>query len=170
MPVFTFRKPQRLPPLGFSFSLEALNILFQRHYLLCIFKSQYVFYTIQLFSIDNCTGNNHFLVFGSSFINRNTTCIPVLSLYCLLFHIALAAMNLQRLIGYFNRCLRCIILRHRRFFCNILACLAQCCRIQGQCLGCLCLGCLLYTSDAADEEDSGDFGGRRFIKKKNKKR
>ena len=26
--------------------------------------------------------------------------------------------------------------------------------------------CLLYTSDAADEEDSGDFGGRRIIKKK----
>eukprot|EP00658_Telonema_sp_P-2_P057763 TRINITY_DN46178_c0_g1_i1.p1 TRINITY_DN46178_c0_g1~~TRINITY_DN46178_c0_g1_i1.p1 ORF type:complete len:142 (+),score=26.36 TRINITY_DN46178_c0_g1_i1:162-587(+) len=25
--------------------------------------------------------------------------------------------------------------------------------------------CLLYTSDAADEEDSGDLGGRRFIKK-----
>ena len=27
--------------------------------------------------------------------------------------------------------------------------------------------CLLYTSDAADEEDSGDFGDRRIIKKKN---
>eukprot|EP00656_Telonema_subtile_P016032 TRINITY_DN18446_c0_g1_i1.p1 TRINITY_DN18446_c0_g1~~TRINITY_DN18446_c0_g1_i1.p1 ORF type:complete len:111 (+),score=22.24 TRINITY_DN18446_c0_g1_i1:78-410(+) len=26
--------------------------------------------------------------------------------------------------------------------------------------------CLLYTSDAADEEDSGDLGGRRFIYKK----
>src|SRR5665648_1303287 len=26
--------------------------------------------------------------------------------------------------------------------------------------------CLLYTSDAADEEDSVDLGGRRFIKKK----
>ena len=26
--------------------------------------------------------------------------------------------------------------------------------------------CLLYTSDAADEEDSVDFGGRRIIKKK----
>eukprot|EP00658_Telonema_sp_P-2_P026308 TRINITY_DN20611_c0_g1_i4.p1 TRINITY_DN20611_c0_g1~~TRINITY_DN20611_c0_g1_i4.p1 ORF type:complete len:148 (-),score=44.92 TRINITY_DN20611_c0_g1_i4:59-502(-) len=31
-------------------------------------------------------------------------------------------------------------------------------------------GCLLYTSDAADEEDSVDLGGRRIIKKKNKKR
>ena len=29
--------------------------------------------------------------------------------------------------------------------------------------------CLLYTSDAADEEDSGDLGGRRTIKKKKKK-
>eukprot|EP00658_Telonema_sp_P-2_P075728 TRINITY_DN65426_c0_g1_i1.p1 TRINITY_DN65426_c0_g1~~TRINITY_DN65426_c0_g1_i1.p1 ORF type:complete len:123 (+),score=27.22 TRINITY_DN65426_c0_g1_i1:94-462(+) len=29
--------------------------------------------------------------------------------------------------------------------------------------------CLLYTSDAADEEDSVDLGGRRIIKKKNKK-
>ena len=28
-------------------------------------------------------------------------------------------------------------------------------------------GCLLYTSDAADERSSGDLGGRRTIKKKN---
>eukprot|EP00658_Telonema_sp_P-2_P008557 TRINITY_DN13227_c0_g1_i2.p1 TRINITY_DN13227_c0_g1~~TRINITY_DN13227_c0_g1_i2.p1 ORF type:complete len:152 (-),score=30.18 TRINITY_DN13227_c0_g1_i2:123-578(-) len=31
----------------------------------------------------------------------------------------------------------------------------------------LCKYCLLYTSDAADEEDSVDLGGRRIIKKKN---
>src|SRR5664280_1904270 len=31
------------------------------------------------------------------------------------------------------------------------------------------LPCLLYTSDAADEEDSVDLGGRRIIKKKKKK-
>ena len=30
------------------------------------------------------------------------------------------------------------------------------------------MNCLLYTSDAADEEDSVDFGGRRTIKKKKK--
>ena len=30
--------------------------------------------------------------------------------------------------------------------------------------------CLLYTSDAADEEDSVDLGGRRIIKKKEWKR
>ena len=29
--------------------------------------------------------------------------------------------------------------------------------------------CLLYTSDAADERSSVDLGGRRFIKKKQKK-
>src|SRR5674536_408419 len=29
--------------------------------------------------------------------------------------------------------------------------------------------CLLYTSDAADEEDSVDLGGRRIIKKKKQK-
>ena len=29
--------------------------------------------------------------------------------------------------------------------------------------------CLLYTSDAADEEDSVDLGGRRIIEKKKKK-
>src|SRR5664280_1922527 len=29
-----------------------------------------------------------------------------------------------------------------------------------------CIVCLLYTSDAADEEDSVDIGGRRIIKKK----
>ena len=28
------------------------------------------------------------------------------------------------------------------------------------------MACLLYTSDAADEEDSVDLGGRRIIKKK----
>eukprot|EP00658_Telonema_sp_P-2_P038405 TRINITY_DN2756_c0_g1_i2.p1 TRINITY_DN2756_c0_g1~~TRINITY_DN2756_c0_g1_i2.p1 ORF type:complete len:107 (+),score=31.96 TRINITY_DN2756_c0_g1_i2:173-493(+) len=32
----------------------------------------------------------------------------------------------------------------------------------------LLLTCLLYTSDAADEEDSVDLGGRRIIKKKKK--
>src|SRR5665648_914571 len=32
----------------------------------------------------------------------------------------------------------------------------------------VCIGCLLYTSDAADEEDSVDLGGRRIIKKKKK--
>eukprot|EP00658_Telonema_sp_P-2_P000665 TRINITY_DN10244_c0_g1_i1.p1 TRINITY_DN10244_c0_g1~~TRINITY_DN10244_c0_g1_i1.p1 ORF type:complete len:185 (+),score=42.53 TRINITY_DN10244_c0_g1_i1:164-718(+) len=30
----------------------------------------------------------------------------------------------------------------------------------------VCFSCLLYTSDAADEEDSVDLGGRRIIKKK----
>ena len=34
----------------------------------------------------------------------------------------------------------------------------------------LTLICLLYTSDAADEEDSVDLGGRRIIKKKNKRK
>eukprot|EP00658_Telonema_sp_P-2_P041798 TRINITY_DN29930_c0_g1_i1.p1 TRINITY_DN29930_c0_g1~~TRINITY_DN29930_c0_g1_i1.p1 ORF type:complete len:211 (-),score=55.63 TRINITY_DN29930_c0_g1_i1:9-641(-) len=33
---------------------------------------------------------------------------------------------------------------------------------------CWCEICLLYTSDAADEEDSVDLGGRRIIKKKKK--
>ena len=32
--------------------------------------------------------------------------------------------------------------------------------------GCLSSGCLLYTSDAADEYKSVDLGGRRIIKKK----
>eukprot|EP00658_Telonema_sp_P-2_P054906 TRINITY_DN43669_c0_g1_i2.p2 TRINITY_DN43669_c0_g1~~TRINITY_DN43669_c0_g1_i2.p2 ORF type:complete len:145 (-),score=12.66 TRINITY_DN43669_c0_g1_i2:48-482(-) len=32
------------------------------------------------------------------------------------------------------------------------------------------LTCLLYTSDAADEEDSVDLGGRRIIKKKKRKK
>ena len=31
----------------------------------------------------------------------------------------------------------------------------------------LSLGCLLYTSDAADERSSVDLGGRRIIKKNN---
>ena len=33
--------------------------------------------------------------------------------------------------------------------------------------GTLATGCLLYTSDAADERSSVDLGGRRIIKKKN---
>ena len=32
------------------------------------------------------------------------------------------------------------------------------------------LGCLLYTSDAADERSSVDLGGRRIIKKKHNKK
>ena len=32
----------------------------------------------------------------------------------------------------------------------------------------MCLSCLLYTSDAADERSSVDLGGRRIIKKKKK--
>ena len=32
-----------------------------------------------------------------------------------------------------------------------------------------CGSCLLYTSDAADERSSVDLGGRRIIKKKNKR-
>ena len=32
------------------------------------------------------------------------------------------------------------------------------------------IDCLLYTSDAADEEDSVDLGGRRIIKKKKRVR
>src|SRR5665648_1289391 len=32
------------------------------------------------------------------------------------------------------------------------------------------ISCLLYTSDAADEEDSVDLGGRRIIKKKKKQK
>ena len=31
------------------------------------------------------------------------------------------------------------------------------------------MGCLLYTSDAADERSSVDLGGRRIIKKKNRR-
>ena len=31
----------------------------------------------------------------------------------------------------------------------------------------ICMACLLYTSDAADERSSVDLGGRRIIKKKN---
>eukprot|EP00658_Telonema_sp_P-2_P084758 TRINITY_DN9500_c0_g1_i4.p1 TRINITY_DN9500_c0_g1~~TRINITY_DN9500_c0_g1_i4.p1 ORF type:complete len:144 (+),score=22.56 TRINITY_DN9500_c0_g1_i4:530-961(+) len=43
------------------------------------------------------------------------------------------------------------------------------CRPTDHAFGGLGNGCLLYTSDAADEEDSVDLGGRRIIKKKKKK-
>ena len=38
--------------------------------------------------------------------------------------------------------------------------------VEHRYLLCRCLGCLLYTSDAADELDGVDLGGRRIIKKK----
>src|SRR5674536_156249 len=40
-----------------------------------------------------------------------------------------------------------------------------CIAIHGE-VNALLFACLLYTSDAADEEDSVDLGGRRIIKKK----
>eukprot|EP00658_Telonema_sp_P-2_P071313 TRINITY_DN60593_c0_g1_i1.p2 TRINITY_DN60593_c0_g1~~TRINITY_DN60593_c0_g1_i1.p2 ORF type:complete len:125 (-),score=21.81 TRINITY_DN60593_c0_g1_i1:94-468(-) len=40
---------------------------------------------------------------------------------------------------------------------------SRCCVVSGR----VVVPCLLYTSDAADEEDSVDLGGRRIIKKKN---
>ena len=39
-------------------------------------------------------------------------------------------------------------------------------RVQNQWVMTVCTGCLLYTSDAADERSSVDLGGRRIIKKK----
>ena len=39
-------------------------------------------------------------------------------------------------------------------------------RVKNLTLELRCMTCLLYTSDAADEEDSVDLGGRRIIKKK----
>eukprot|EP00658_Telonema_sp_P-2_P028742 TRINITY_DN21978_c0_g1_i2.p1 TRINITY_DN21978_c0_g1~~TRINITY_DN21978_c0_g1_i2.p1 ORF type:complete len:161 (-),score=25.87 TRINITY_DN21978_c0_g1_i2:58-540(-) len=44
----------------------------------------------------------------------------------------------------------------------------QVCALTDEALD-LSTGCLLYTSDAADEEDSVDLGGRRIIKKKKRK-
>ena len=41
---------------------------------------------------------------------------------------------------------------------------------SAQWYGALYMGCLLYTSDAADERSSVDLGGRRIIKKKNRTR
>eukprot|EP00656_Telonema_subtile_P023234 TRINITY_DN24608_c0_g1_i1.p1 TRINITY_DN24608_c0_g1~~TRINITY_DN24608_c0_g1_i1.p1 ORF type:complete len:112 (-),score=15.38 TRINITY_DN24608_c0_g1_i1:1-336(-) len=38
------------------------------------------------------------------------------------------------------------------------------------CMECQSMDCLLYTSDAADEEDSVDLGGGRIVKKKKKKK
>src|SRR5674536_403909 len=45
---------------------------------------------------------------------------------------------------------------------------ARTCRSRPSCGYRPSWGCLLYTSDAADEEDSVDLGGRRIIKKKKK--
>ena len=41
------------------------------------------------------------------------------------------------------------------------------CQLMIRLLDSLVNGCLLYTSDAADERSSVDLGGRRIIKKKN---
>eukprot|EP00658_Telonema_sp_P-2_P010161 TRINITY_DN13827_c0_g1_i6.p1 TRINITY_DN13827_c0_g1~~TRINITY_DN13827_c0_g1_i6.p1 ORF type:complete len:193 (+),score=39.21 TRINITY_DN13827_c0_g1_i6:200-778(+) len=45
---------------------------------------------------------------------------------------------------------------------------ANCCKFPSDLSYAKSQNCLLYTSDAADEEDSGDLGGRRIIKKKKK--
>src|SRR5664280_3741986 len=42
-------------------------------------------------------------------------------------------------------------------------------RVFSSVISVLIIVCLLYTSDAADEEDSVDLGGRRIIKKKKKR-
>src|SRR5665648_1247397 len=48
----------------------------------------------------------------------------------------------------------------------VVSCARLCCTVQGfarrPCWVVLMRGCLLYTSDAADEEDSVDLGGRRI--------
>ena len=42
--------------------------------------------------------------------------------------------------------------------------------LEGEVQDCIIIsGCLLYTSDAADERSSVDLGGRRIIKQKNTK-
>eukprot|EP00658_Telonema_sp_P-2_P031522 TRINITY_DN23566_c0_g1_i1.p1 TRINITY_DN23566_c0_g1~~TRINITY_DN23566_c0_g1_i1.p1 ORF type:complete len:215 (-),score=51.12 TRINITY_DN23566_c0_g1_i1:74-718(-) len=67
----------------------------------------------------------------------------------------------------------------RRIFGRIRHCLICAHRVRNLCLLfygggatapvlCVDTTCLLYTSDAADEEDSVDLGGRRIIKKKKK--
>ena len=43
---------------------------------------------------------------------------------------------------------------------------AETCEATGRVNGTLRINCLLYTSDAADELDGVDLGGRRIIKKK----
>ena len=53
---------------------------------------------------------------------------------------------------------------------EILRLYALCLRYLFIFIGDLRFICLLYTSDAADEEDSVDLGGRRIIKKKKKKK
>ena len=47
-------------------------------------------------------------------------------------------------------------------------CIGQCASAAAVLLAAGTKGCLLYTSDAADERSSVDLGGRRIIKKKKK--
>eukprot|EP00658_Telonema_sp_P-2_P061942 TRINITY_DN505_c0_g1_i4.p1 TRINITY_DN505_c0_g1~~TRINITY_DN505_c0_g1_i4.p1 ORF type:complete len:130 (-),score=59.13 TRINITY_DN505_c0_g1_i4:82-429(-) len=53
---------------------------------------------------------------------------------------------------------------------SLMSCDSSCVSVPGSCVSCQPCTCLLYTSDAADEEDSVDLGGRRIIKKKKKKK
>ena len=55
------------------------------------------------------------------------------------------------------------------FLFSISAVMLAVCSLMAVVLNARAETCLLYTSDAADEEDSVDLGGRRIIKKKNKK-
>ena len=70
----------------------------------------------------------------------------------------------------------CIRDRHFRIYtsftyaaCNKLAILRTEIQNKDTIFSNLSIGCLLYTSDAADERSSVDLGGRRIIKKTTKK-
>eukprot|EP00658_Telonema_sp_P-2_P056936 TRINITY_DN453_c0_g1_i6.p1 TRINITY_DN453_c0_g1~~TRINITY_DN453_c0_g1_i6.p1 ORF type:complete len:109 (-),score=42.03 TRINITY_DN453_c0_g1_i6:53-379(-) len=68
--------------------------------------------------------------------------------------------NFPKIIAVFHALHRHLMPRHPPYALNSLAVIPV-----------LCVDtCLLYTSDAADEEDSVDLGGRRIIKKKKKKK
>src|SRR5664280_873200 len=56
--------------------------------------------------------------------------------------------------------------KHRRWLPDLFPLLIVGLRQQEQHARAVLYVCLLYTSDAADEEDSVDLGGRRIIKKK----
>eukprot|EP00656_Telonema_subtile_P026468 TRINITY_DN2843_c0_g1_i8.p1 TRINITY_DN2843_c0_g1~~TRINITY_DN2843_c0_g1_i8.p1 ORF type:complete len:101 (+),score=20.97 TRINITY_DN2843_c0_g1_i8:98-400(+) len=83
-------------------------------------------------------------------------------------HIACLVLSSSQLLVHRDRPALSIALHVQALLCCSRVQVAQgCCAVLLP--GAAPRGCLLYTSDAADEEDSVDLGGRRIIKKKKKR-
>ena len=98
--------------------------------------------TVQkLFAGDDSTGDNHLLDFRCPFIQRNNPGITVHSFDGIVFHIAVAAMDLKGFIGDIYCGLGGIIFGHGGFFSDRHTGIMKPCSIDCQLQGSFCAGC-----------------------------